>query len=84
MFNTLVGRVGVVTKSCPYATQLVGRDTGPHTTAANQHATIRLPELYRLPHLPGILREIHGIGAVSSQICHLVSLFLEEPNNLHF
>jgi hypothetical protein len=84
MFNTLVSRVGVVTKGCPNPTQLVGRDTGSHATATNEHASIGLAELYRLPNQPGIYREVHRIGAVRSQICYLVSLFLEEPNNIHF
>ena len=84
MFNALVGRVCVVTKSGSNTAQLVGCDTGSNATATNQHTAIGVSELYRSPHLFGILRKIDRIGAVGSQIHNLVSLLLQEANDIHF
>src|SRR5262245_50681446 len=83
MFNTLMGRVGVVAKRRPNATQLVRRDACSNPAAANEHTSIRFPYLQGASNLFGIFREIHRIGVVSSKVQHHMSLFFEESNNLH-
>ncbi len=73
VFYTLMRGVNIVAERGPDSRDLIGGYGNPHPATADEDAPHSLPRKNRVSNRLRIIREIHGIGAMWSQVQDLVT-----------
>src|SRR5436305_11298861 len=74
-----MGRVGVVTETGANSRNLVGSDRGSHATATDQQTALRLAFCNAPSYRFGIVRIIHRLSTVRTQVKNLMTVLFEMP-----
>ena len=84
VFHTLMRRVNIVTERGPDSRHLIGGYGNPHPATADEDATRSLSHKNCVSNRLRIIRKIHGIGAMRTQVEDLVTQALEVGRDIAF